>query len=288
MKVKNFSRELMRAIVVSLVSLVAVMGFSVNAQQIGTIGVGEIAFTGAQKTNIARADVISALRKNLNQALVDTRKFTVLGYSDLESRIQKQGLELQGFYDKKYTEEARSQVGLDYILTANIVELGTFSKQRAGSAENIGLVDVDFRLIGVADLTEDIASSANAQTVLRLANTDSSNSADLISGTMDLAVDRMVDQITTALHPIRVMIIDKENASITLNYGQGMLSKGDTILVYPEEQDIKLGVDEASLGSPIATLQITNVDQKFARAQALEGFEKLEKGQKGKLLRNDS
>ncbi len=285
MKTKKMISAIKRTTLVWLSVFAMSAQFSVNAQQVGTISVGDIKFVGPNSTGVASADVVAAFRKELNESLAATRKFTILGYSDLQTRLQKQGLTLQGFYDNKYDQVERSQVGLDYILAVNVIKLERFEQRRGAEKSGGILADLDYKLIGVADVTNDIASSVNAKAVNNLPNSQDSNSNAVLNDAVSLATDKLVDQVTAALHPIRVMIIH-EDSSVSLNYGAGMLSKGDTILVYPEDQELKVGVDEKALGSPVATLQVTDVDKKFAKAQALEGFSGLERGQKGKLLRN--
>jgi len=97
------------------------------------------------------------------------------------------------------------------------------------------------------------------------------------------SVSQLVDQVISTLHPIRIMRIDDDSV-ITLNYGQGILESGDTILVYPKEQDIELDASGEPVGEAIATLQVITTQKKFASAQALDGFDRLEKGQKGQLV----
>jgi len=145
------------------------------------------------------------------------------------------------------------------------------------------LIDIDFKLLGVADATEDVSSSVSAQASVRLPQEGTPNSTEIMEQAIQQSVSQLVDQVISTLHPIRIMRIDDDSV-ITLNYGQGILESGDTILVYPKEQDIELDASGEPVGEAIATLQVITTQKKFASAQALDGFDRLEKGQKGQLV----
>ncbi len=269
-------------IIIKFLGLAAVLLSSsqVFAQQVGTIGMGDITFS-AKKSNEARASdsVISALNNGINRALVETRKFTVLDYAQLTARINEQGRNLAGYYAKEYTGNAVTQSGLDYILKAEVTEFGIFSRKRGSSDTSTALVDMDFELIGVADDTDEFNSSVIAQVSTQVPLADQKAAQDMLDKAIEQAIDQLVDQVISRLFPIKVMKIDEAGA-ITLNYGGGLLEAGDTVLVYPADSDI---TDEVS-GDSIATLQIIRTEQKFSIAQALDGYEAIEKGQKGQLV----
>ncbi len=261
-------------------SLILVLGlfaslFSVqaSAQQIATIGVGDLSLKGEQPQTISQDPTLNTLRQSLNQALEDTRKFTVISYQQMEKQLERQGLNLAGFEDAQYQAAEKDQVGFDYILTANVVEYGVFEQARGANVDKIGLVDLDFKLTGVADITENQASSVSAQSTVRIPAGGSVDEEAILAKALDGAVEKMVADLTASLHPIRVMIIGQDSA-ITLNYGSGVLQTGDTVWVYPEGFD----PNEPAV-DPIATLQVIDAGTKFAQAQALEGFDSIERGQ---------
>lgn len=253
------------------------------AQTIGTIGVGDIRYSAPKQTLLPQENVLSSIGGNLNSALIGTRKFTVLDYPQLEQRLTAQGLNLEGFYTKSYQSTELQQIGLDYILTAEVVKFGLFEQPRGAATDAIGLVDIDYKLLGVADATEGFESNVSAQTRVRVAKGSTADKDAILDQAIKQAVGQLVDQVISSLHPIRVMKI-ADNSVITLNYGEGLLAAGDTILVYPKDQEIKVGASGEPLGQAIATLQVIDTQKKFATAQAVDGFDKLEKGQKGQLL----
>lgn len=254
------------------------------AQQVGTIGVGDITYSAKAKPELLPAEnVLSALNGGVNSALVDTRKFTVLDYAELKKRIEQQERTLEGYYTKQYTGTAVNQRGLDYILKADVTEFGLFKQKRGNSEDTVGLIEIDFDVIGVADVTDDFSSSVSAQYTSRIIASDAETNQDVINRAIQQGVDQVVDQVISTLFPIRVMKI-ADNGAITLNYGDGLLEAGDTVLVYPEDADIVVDKSGEVVGDAIATLQIITTERKFSLAQALTGEEVLEKGQKGHLV----
>jgi len=254
------------------------------SQQVGTIGVGDISYNAEIKTELMPVEnVLSALNSGINSALIETRKFTVLDYAQLKSRIEQQERTLEGYYTKQYSGNAVNQRGLDYILKANVTEFGLF-KQKRGKFENaVGLIDIDFDIIGVADVTDDFSASVSAQYSTQITADDTGVSQEVIDRAIQQGVDQVVDRVISTLFPIRVMKI-ADNGTITLNYGEGLLNVGDTVLVYPKDAEIVINESGDVIGDAIATLQIITTERKFSSAQALEGQEALEKGQRGQLV----
>jgi len=254
------------------------------SQQVGTIGVGDISYSAKVKPELLPVEgVLSALNGGINNALTETRKFTVLDYAQLKSRIEKQERTLEGYYTKQYTGPAINQRGLDYILKADVTEFGLFKQKRGDSEDTIGLIEIDFDVLGVADVTNDFSSSVSAQYTTRIVASDAETNQDVINRAIQQGVDQVVDQVISTLFPIRVMKI-ADNGAITLNYGEGLFDVGDTVLVYPKDTDIVVDKSGEVVGDAIATLQITSTERKFSLAQPLNGEEVLEKGQKGHLV----
>lgn len=277
--------------IVSACAFVLILGLvplgSVMAQTVGSIGIGDITIDASVDEPLkSRADTIEAIESGLNNALIKTRKFTVLNHDQLTDRLRKQGRSLASYYDKSYSGTEYSQAGLDYILTANVTELGVFTKKRSKSENVIGLLDIDFRLIGVADVTSDISSGVSAQVSKRVVTGDENQVDEVLDEVVAQAVNQLVDQVIAGLFPVRVMQI-ADNGEIKLNYGAGLLSPGDTVLVFPKGQDVVVDESGEVIAESIATLQIVSVEKKFAAAQALTGFSNIEKGQQGHVLLTD-
>lgn len=270
----------------SAIALFAVQNFAV-AQTVGTIGIGDIKYEVRNQQSARSSDsIISAINNNLNSALINTRKFEVLNYSQLTQRLSKQNLRLQGYYDKTYQGTEYSQAGLDYILTATVTELGSYRQNSDQSDNAVGSVAIDFKLIGVADVTEDFESNVSVQSIVPISAGDNQAVDGVLDQTILKGVELLVDKVIVNLFPIRVMKISEEG-EITLNYGKGLLKVGDTILVFNKDEDIALDKNGNAAGESVAKLQVSSTQQKFANAQALSGFDNLELGQKGHLVLSD-
>lgn len=260
---------------------------SASAQTVGTIGLGDVRFDPALAVDAqSKSNVISAITTRINESLNNTRKFNVLPYSSVTAKLKEQGLNLEGFYSKEYVGSSFYQAGLDYILVVNVTEFGLFKKSPDDPENAIGLIDLDFTLYGVADQSADFSSSVSAQVTKRSASASDDSADQILDKSIQKGVDALVSKMVAAVFPLTVVKVD-EAGNIRLNYGDGLLSQGDTILVYESGKAVPMEAvknDEESSGAPIATLQVVSTDLRFSMAQALRGFDQLVRGQKGKLL----
>jgi hypothetical protein len=256
---------------------------SVQAQTVGTIGVGDISFSAKGDQPRSKESVISAIESGLNSALKETRKFSVLDYAQLSERIGKQGLSLDGYYNKTYSGTEYSQAGLDYILTANVTEFGFVNKAGDNPENTHGSINIEFKLIGVADLTSDIDSVVTAQSSKAMSLNANDTSEEVLDDVVQRAVYQLVDQVVTGLFPIRVMQVT-DNGEVLLNYGDGLLSPGDMILVYKLDEEAAVNEVGQAAGESVATLQITSTEKKFSSAKIISGFANIVAGQQAQLL----
>lgn len=265
---------------IALVAAGLLVTHSASAQLVETIAVGDVTFSAKGDDGVSsKSAVIADIDTALNKALLNTRKFYVMTYAQLNTRLAKQGIDLQDYYNTDHKDSRYIQVGLDYILTTDVVEMGIFEQERGDSTASTALVEIDFRLIGVADLTADIVSSVSVQ----LPAPSDANQEVVLQSAVTQAVDQLVDQVVAALFPIRVMEIAGDG-QVKLNYGAGLFAPGDTVMIFPKGDAVSVNQAGQVVGEAIATLRITSVETKFADAQALEGFSELEKGQRGQLL----
>jgi hypothetical protein len=272
--------------IVGLLSLAAMLISSaqVCAQQVGTIGIGDI--TVSAEASVERHTVegiITAVSSGINTGLNNTRKFSVLDYRQLQTRITQQDRSLADYYNKKYTGNALSQAGLDYILRTDVTEFSLLAEAPDGSEKSTALMNIEFELIGVADVTDSLNSKVVTQISKSISARDDDSGEKLLDSVIQRAVKQLVDQVVSNLFPVRVMKITEEGV-ITMNYGEGMFTVGDTVMIYPIGTDATVDQSGEPMGASIATLQITSTEQKFAIAKVLDGQQALEKGQKGQLV----
>ena len=86
-----------------LILLFGLLHGSAHAQLIGTIAIGDIEYNNPKQSTRSADSVTNALAVDLNKGLLRTRKFTLLDYTELTARLDSQGLNLDGFYNKTYT-----------------------------------------------------------------------------------------------------------------------------------------------------------------------------------------
>ena len=274
--------QLLVCLIVTLIG-----GTQAEAQTIGTISVADVVYSTDNNEFRSGDDLVSSITSGLNTALTKSRKFNVLSYAELQKRLDDQGRTLKGYYDNAYANDSYDQTGLDYIVTVDIVDFDVLKQKRGNSETAVSVVDLNFKLYGVADITEDHIDSVSVQVATKVRTNNEGQLQAVIDSSVKKAVDQLVDKMISGLFPIRVMKISEEGA-ITLNYGEGLLAPGDTIMIYPKGVDIKLDETGEPIGEAIATLQVISAERKFSIAQPLDGQELLQKGQQGVLLRTNS
>jgi len=254
--------------------LMVMFSASVQAQKVATIGVDQIRVGETLGSHQwLKKSIVVDLDRALNEALAKTRKFKVLNFAQLTARMKEQSLSLDGFYARSDSNNRYQQAGLDYILTATVSEFGVSNLESSTSKKSLNSLGIDFRLIGVADLTADFESTVLADYSNKLTS-DNKN-------ILDHGADQLVNQLVTKLFPIRIISISEQSSLITLNYGEGFLQPGDEVVIYPFGQEILVNAKGQPLGQSIATLQVDTTSQKFAKARAVKGWEALRRGQEG-------
>ena len=290
--------------IAQLLSLVALLISSAqsNAQQVATIGIGDITLTADASAELRSTEsILSAVADSINSRLIETRKFTVLDYSQLRSRIEEQDRNLIDFYFKQYSGNAILQAGLDYILNASITEFSLVKPEVSKTDNLAAMINLEFELIGVADATVGIGSKVIAKVYAPLSVGDVAAAQQLLDSAIKQASMQLVDQVIANLFPIRVMKIitydegsekferykiseDTEGALITLNYGKGIFTVGDIVMVYPVDSGITVDEFGQPIGDVIASLKIISTETRFSTAQAITGHKKLKQGQKAQLI----
>ena len=250
----------------------AVVSFSSHAQIIATIGFGDI----VGKTS-STDSVSGALSDELYTALASTRKFRVLQKAEVEKKLARRNLDLNGFYSKNYTSTALEQTGLDYILKADISNYGIVTVPIDNLGQRVAKVEVEYILLGVADSTDDFAFKAVVEKPLSQLGSDSTQA---LAAGLEQVVEVLVRQVTAELLPIRLMKID-EDGLVTLNYGSALLNVGDAITVYADDQILATDESGSPTGVSLGRLRIIEANTKFSTGQIVDGFTKIEKGQVG-------
>lgn len=261
----------------ALVFSVVFSGPSV-AQLVGTVGMGDI----EKKTNVSE-EVQRAFVDQVSLGLIKSRKFRLMEHPVVESRLARQGLDLAGFYANDYKSTELLQAGLDYIFKAEIVKAGVSPTCKGSAYDKMGEAEVRYTMFGVADVTEDFSRVVKAQSHKHEGYLDKASDEELINDAIANAVNVMVRQVASELFPVRVVSID-EDGLVTLNYGGGLLEKGQTLVVYSDDEESQMNEFGVPQGSTIGLLRVSDTSKKFAQALTVDGFDGIEKGQRVMVL----
>jgi curli biogenesis system outer membrane secretion channel CsgG len=237
-----------------------------------------------KKTEMGR--VIESLDGQLVDRINATRKFDVVGRSDLADIIKEQDLGASGNVDAKTAAQAGKLTGAKYLLVTTVddfqdyVEKATFEGTGRSATKRV------FRLSVVAKVydssTGKLLESANFQTgnddFKRIQEERSYVVKDgELSDEMMIAVSRdlaqkIANRIADVVFPAKVL--SKRDKSVTINRGEGGgVAVGDTFNVYALGEDLidpdtkeSLGREEVKVGK----VKITQVNPKTSTADILD------------------
>jgi curli biogenesis system outer membrane secretion channel CsgG len=230
--------------------------------------------------------IIESLDSQLVDRINATRKFDVVGRSDLNDILKEQDLGASGNVDAKTAAQAGKLTGAKYLLVTTIddyqdyVEKATFEGTGRSATKRV------FRLSVVGKVydssTGKLLESANFQTgndeFKQIQEERSYTVKDgELSDEMMLAVSRdmaqkIANRIADVIFPAKVLL--KRDKEITINRGEGGgVAVGDTFNVYALGEELidpdtkeSLGRDEVKVGK----VKITQVNPKTSTAEILD------------------
>ena len=228
--------------------------------------------------------------ESMNSQLIDrinaTRKFDVVGRSDLNDIIKEQDLGASGNVDAKTAAKAGKVTGATFLLVTTVddfqdyVETATFAGTGRSSTKRV------FRLSVVGKLydssTGKLIESANLQTgndafkdisENRSYTTKDGNLTDemMVAVARDMA-QKIANHFADVIFPVKVLV--RRDKEVTLNRGEGGgVAVGDTFNAFALGQELidpdtkeSLGREEVKVG----TVKITQVNPKTSTAQILD------------------
>ena len=230
--------------------------------------------------------IIESLDSQLIDRINATRKFDVVGRSDLSDIIKEQDLGASGNVDAKTAAKAGKLTGAKYLLVTTVddfqdyVEKATFEGTGRSATKRV------FRLSVVGKIydssTGKLLESANFQTgndafkQIQEERNYSVKDGEL-SDEMMVAVSRdmaqkIANHVADVIFPAKVLI--KRDNEVTINRGEGGgVAVGDTFNVFALGEELidpdtkeSLGREEAKVGR----VKITQVNPKTSTAQILE------------------
>jgi curli biogenesis system outer membrane secretion channel CsgG len=228
--------------------------------------------------------------ESLNSQLIDrinaTRKFDVVGRSDLNDILKEQDLGASGNVDAKTAAQAGKLTGATFLLVTTVddfqdyVETATFAGTDRSATKRV------FRLSVVGKLydssTGKLIESANLQTgndafkdisENRSYSTKDGNLTDemMVAVARDLA-QKIANHFADVIFPAKVLI--RRDKEVTINRGEGGgVAVGDTFNAFALGQELidpdtkeSLGREEVRVGK----VKITQVNPKTSTAEILD------------------
>jgi curli biogenesis system outer membrane secretion channel CsgG len=237
-----------------------------------------------KKTELDR--IVESLDSQLIDRVNATRKFDVVGRSDLGEVLKEQDLGASGNVDAKTAAKVNKLTGAKYLLVATVddyqdyVERATFEGTGRSATKRV----FRFSIVGKIydSTTGKLLESANFQTgndefkQIQEERNYSVKDGEL-SDEMMVAVSRTLAE-KIAVHVVDVVfpakIIARRDTQVTVNRGEGAgVAVGDVFNVFalgdemidPDTKE-SLGRDEVKVGK----IKITEVDPKFSKADVVE------------------
>jgi len=278
----------------SLFALVAVLCLPLVslAQEKATLAISAIKPTASLASSVRpdKKPSLDRIIESLDSQLIDrvnaTRKFDVVGRSDLNNVLKEQDLGASGNVDAKTAAKAGKLAGAKYILVATVddfqdyVEKATFEGTGRTATKRV----FRFSIIGKIydSTTGKLLESANFQTgnddfkqIQQERNysvKDGELSDEMMVAVSRSLAEKIANRVADVIFPAKVMI--KRDTQVTINRGEGAgVAVGDTFSVYALGEELidpdtkeSLGREEVKVGK----VKITEVDPKFSKADVLE------------------
>jgi len=262
-----------------------------SAQDKATIAISSIKPTPsvAEATQSVKRTELNRIIESLDSQLVDrvnaTRKFDVVGRSDLGDVLKEQELGASGNVDAKTAAKVGKLAGAKYLLVATVddfqdyVETATFEGTGRSASKRIFRMSIVGKVYD--STTGKLLESVNLQTgndAFKAISSGANNSyADgnltdemmvaLARGMAERIANRLVDVIFPA------KIIARRDNVVTFNRGEGTgLAVGDLFNVYAVGEEMidpdtkeSLGREEVKVGQ----VKVSEVNPKFSKAEIL-------------------
>jgi len=265
---------------------------SIFAQDKATIAISSIKATPSLSSSIRPDKKVSLDRiiESLDSQLIDrvnaTRKFDVVGRSDLDQVMKEQDLGASGNVDAKTAAKAGKLAGAKYLLVATVddfqdyVEKATFEGTGRTATKRV----FRFSIVGKIydSSTGKLLESANFQTgndefkqieqERNYSVKDGELSDDMMVAVARTLAEKIAVRVADVVFPAK--IIAKRDNLVTVNRGEGAgVAIGDVFNVYalgdemidPDTKE-SLGRDEVKVGK----VRITEVTPKFSKAETME------------------
>ena len=264
----------------------------VSAQDKATIAVSTIKPTASLNQSVSGDKKLEMTRiiESLDSQLVDrinaTRKFDVVGRSDLDSAIKEQDLGASGNVNAKTAAQLNNLTGAKYLLVTTVddyqdyVEKATFEGTGNTATKRVFRFSVVGKIYDSS--TGKLLESANFQTgnnefkqIQQERNysvKDGELSDEMMVAISRTMAEKIANHVIDALFPAKVLA--KRDTQVTINRGEGAgVAVGDVFNVFAQGEELidpdtkeSLGREEVKVGK----VKINQVNPKTSMADILE------------------
>jgi curli biogenesis system outer membrane secretion channel CsgG len=263
-----------------------------SAQEKSTLAISSIKPTPSLDAAVKPDKKVEMNRilESLNSQLIDrvnaTRKFDIVGRSDLDSVIKEQDLGASGNVDAKTAAQAGKLTGAKYLFIATVDDFQDYVETAKFEGTDRAATKRVFRFSVIGKIydssTGKLLESANFQTgndrfkqiqVQRNYSVKDGELSDemMVALSRDLA-EKMAVHVADVIFPAKILV--KRDTEVTINRGEGAgVAVGDTFNVFALGQELidpdtkeSLGHEEVKVGK----VKITEVDPKMSKAQVVE------------------
>lgn len=230
--------------------------------------------------------IIQSLDSQLIDRVNATRKFDVVGRSDLADVIKEQDLGASGNVDSKTAAKSGKLAGAKYLLVATVDDFDDYIEKAtfAGTGQTATKRVFRFSIVGKLydSTTGKLIESANFQTgndefkqIQMDRNYTEKNgelSDEMMVGIARSMAEKIALHIADVIVPAKVLI--KRDNIVTINRGEGGgVAEGDVFNVFAQGEELKdpdtgesLGREEVKVGQ----VKISQVNAKTSQAQVME------------------
>jgi curli biogenesis system outer membrane secretion channel CsgG len=233
---------------------------------------------------------LNRITESLDSQLIDrvnaTRKFDVVGLSDLSDIMKEQDLGASGNVDAKTAAKSGKLAGAKYLLVCTVDDFDDYIEKATFEGTGQTATKRVFRFSVVGKLydstTGKLIESANFQTgndefkQIQMERSYTVKSGELSDDIMVAIARNMAEKIanhiTDVIFPAKVLV--KRDNIVTINRGEGAgVAMGDVFNVFAQGEELKdpdtgelLGREEVKVGK----VKISQVNAKTSQAEVLE------------------
>lgn len=231
---------------------------------------------GAGKTS-SLGRVVEALDGQLIDRVSATRKFEIVGRSDLKAIMEEGVFGVSGNVDPATAAQVGKLTGAKYLLVTSVDDFGdiTVKEELKIQKEVIQVRTIQLSAIGKIydSMTGKLVESANFQVSTNKDITDfatatvEGNRTDvlLVAITRDMA-SKIANRVACVIYPPKVM--DVTGKQVTIDWGDGMfISKGDEWEVCIQKKKKNDVGEEIPIEVPVGRVKITRVDRKASTGE---------------------